>query len=70
MRVGIIALEQEILVPECEQIGSRGIDPHCGERARRTGQLKLRLLQVIELEMRVTKRVHEFACASIKVSNA
>src|SRR6266481_5059060 len=59
-RVRIVALEREILVAEAEEILHFGIEPHARQRPRRAQQLLLRLFEMIEVEVRVAQRVHEF----------
>src|SRR5438105_12515910 len=60
-RVRVVALEGEILVPEGEEILHRGVEAHRRQRLWRACQLLVGLLEMVEVEMRVAERVHEFA---------
>ena len=57
----LVAVEGEILVAEAENILDRRIKPHRRQRARRARQLQPRLLQVIQIKMRVAEGVDELA---------
>src|SRR5258707_427169 len=46
-RLGIVALEGEVLVAEREQILHRGVEAHDGQRAGRAGELQPGLLEVV-----------------------
>src|SRR5215469_4859989 len=59
VRMRIVAFEAEILVAEREQILNDRTDAHSRQRARRTRELEPRLLEMIEIEMRVAERMDE-----------
>ncbi len=61
VRVRLVAFEREILVAEREQVGHRRIEQHARQRARRARELQPRLLEMIEIEVRVAERVDELA---------
>ncbi len=56
-----VAFQCEIPVFEAENIVYRRIEPHLRERIGSTRELLARLIQVIEVKMRVAQSVHEFA---------
>ena len=76
VRMRLVADEREVLERKREDVGHRRIEPHVRQRARRARQLQPRLLEMIEIEVRVAERVDEFAgrkpvtCATISVSSA
>ena len=51
----------EVLVTEVEYIVHPGIDLHLRRRHGLSGQLQVRLLQVVHIQVRVTQCVHELA---------
>jgi len=57
--VWVVAFKQEVLVVEVEDALHVGIDFHRGQGTRLTGQLEFGLLDVIQIKMRVTRRVDE-----------
>ena len=59
MWVWVVAFKQEVLVVEVEDALHVGIDFHRGQGTRLTGQLEFGLLDVIQIKMRVTRRVDE-----------
>src|SRR4051812_31844867 len=61
MWMRFVALEREILVVEGKNISNRGIEAHARQRARRACELQPRLLDVVEIEVRVPERVDELA---------
>src|ERR1700688_876684 len=61
VRMRVVAFNREILVAEAENILHRRVELHHRQRARRARQLQARLLQVIEIKMRVAEGVHEVA---------
>src|SRR5262245_57212326 len=61
VRMRIVAFEQEILVAEREQVLGGGRKPHGGKPARRAGELLARLLEMVQVEMRVAEGVNELA---------
>ena len=61
MRVRFVVLEREILEPEREDILHRRIEPHGRQRARGAGKLEPRLIEMIEIKMRVAERMDEVA---------
>ena len=61
MRMRLVTFEREILVAEGEQILDRGIDPQRRQRPRLAGELQARLLEMIQVKVRVAERVYESA---------
>src|SRR3989442_11067802 len=57
----LVALEREVLVLELEQLAARGVEAHAREGARRTVELLARLLEMIQIKMRVAEREDELA---------
>ena len=61
---------------EREEVLHRRIEPHVRQRARRARELQARLLEMVEVEVRVAEGVDELAglqpvtCATIMVSSA
>ena len=51
----------EVLVTEIKNVVHVGIDLHLRRRQGISGQLQVRLLQVIHIQVRVTQCVHELA---------
>ena len=60
-RMRIVAEKLEVLVLEREEIFHFRIDRHRRERPLFTRELKLRLLDVIRVQVRIAERVDEFA---------
>src|SRR5579883_86728 len=60
-RMRIVVFEGEILVAEGEQILGGGGKPHGRQRARRARELQARLVEMVQVEMRVAERVDEVA---------
>src|SRR4051794_12868111 len=54
-----IRFKREILKLEVEQFAHGGIEPHLRKGARRARQLLTRLIEMVQVEMRVAKREHE-----------
>src|SRR5271169_6519000 len=61
MRMRLVTFEREILVAEREKILDRGIDPQRRQRPRLAGELQARLLEMIQIKVRVAERVYESA---------
>src|SRR6185437_13799176 len=61
VRVRIVALEDEVLVAEGEQILGGRSETHGRHLARRSAELLARLLEVVEIEVRVAERMDEVA---------
>ena len=59
MRMGIVVDELEVLVLEIEERLDVGIDLHLGEGTGLTGELETGLLEVVQIEMGVTRGVDE-----------
>ena len=59
--VGVVVLECEILVLEVEDAFDVWVDGHSRQFARFTGELKLCLLEVVEIEVGIAKCVYELA---------
>src|SRR5437660_5026191 len=59
--MGLVALEGEVLVLELQQLAARGVEAHARERARGAGELLARLLEMVEIEVRVAEREDELA---------
>src|SRR5437870_4706398 len=57
----LVALEREILVLELEQLAPRGVEAHAREGPRRAGELRARLLEVIEIQVRIAEGEDELA---------
>src|SRR5512146_19768 len=60
-RMRLVALETEILVAKAENVFYRRVEMHQRQWPRRARKLLARLIQVIEVQMRVTQRMHELA---------
>src|SRR5436190_3940433 len=60
-RVRLVALEGEVFVLELEQLAACGVEAHAREGARAAGELLARLLEVVEVQMRVAQREDELA---------
>src|SRR5689334_19170892 len=60
-RVRVVSLEAEVVEGEREEVLHRRVEVHHGKRARRARELLARLLEVVEVEVRVAQRVHEIA---------
>lgn len=61
----IVGLEGEILEPKREEVRHLRIENHARKPARLTSQLKLRRLDVVQVEVRVPQRVDEFSGAKV-----
>ena len=61
VRMRLVAFEREILVAEGEDVLHRRIEPQRRQRLRRARQLQMRLLEMIEIKMRVAEGVDELA---------
>src|SRR5690606_25670566 len=59
MRMRFVAFEAEIVIGEVEDRLHIGIDVHARQRARFARELQIRLLQMIEIEMRVAEGMDE-----------
>ena len=76
MRVRVVAFEHEVLVLEGEQILGRRIEPQRRQRQGLARQLQPRLVEVVQIEVRVAEGVDELAglepvtWATIMVSSA
>src|SRR5690349_24360659 len=57
----LVILEAEILIMKPEDVAHRGIDMHPGQWISLARDLLARLFAMIEIEMRITEGVHEFA---------
>ena len=55
MRPRVVAFKLEILVAEGEEVFHIGIDHHAGQGARGARQLQLCLLDMVQVEMCVTR---------------
>src|ERR1700722_15062785 len=60
-RMGIVAFEDEILVAEGEQVLGGRREPQGRQLARRPRELEPRLLEMVEVEVRIAERVDELA---------
>ena len=60
MGMGIITLQFKIFVMETENVLHLGIDVHPGQGARLARQLQLDLLDVVQINMHITKGMHKF----------
>ena len=58
----VVANEFEVLVLEVEEALHIGIDLHRRQWTRLTGELEFRLLDMVQVEMRVACGVDEVAC--------
>src|SRR4051812_44040573 len=65
-RVGLVALEGEVLELEVEQLAARGVEAHAGKRMGSAPELLARLLEVVEIEVRVAQRKNEFAGLQVR----
>ena len=59
MRMGIVADELEVLVLEVEERLDVGVEFHLGQGAWLSGELELRLFNMVQVEMGVTRGVDE-----------
>src|SRR5438132_2154672 len=57
----LVILKAEILITKPEDVANRGIDMHLGPWIGLARYLLARLFAMIEIEMRITEGVHEFA---------
>jgi hypothetical protein len=55
----LVPHQREVLEPEVFQPGDQGIDLHPRQRLRLPGELEIRLLEVIQVEVRVPEGVNE-----------
>src|SRR5512138_1257529 len=60
-RVRVVALEREILVAEAKDVRHVRVELHRRQGPRRAGKLLARLVEVVEVEMRIAQRVNEVA---------
>ena len=60
-RVRLVALDRDVLVAEIEDRAHRRVQPQARQRPRLARELEARLLQVVQVEMRVAEGVHEVA---------
>jgi hypothetical protein len=71
--VRLVALEGEVFVLELEQLAAGGIEAHARERTRRAGERLARLLEMVQIEVRVAEREDDspglkpVTCATISV---
>src|SRR5512142_3044365 len=61
VRMRVVTIEREVFVTEGEDVLHVWIDTHRRQRARAARQLQMRLLDVIEIEMRVAAGPDEVA---------
>ncbi len=61
MSMGFITFDRAILIAKRKDVGDRRIELQARQRARRARELQARLLQMVEIEVRVAKRVDELA---------
>ena len=61
----LIIFQRKIFEFKVEQVFYIGVDLHCWQGVWRAGELQLRLLHVVAVEMRIAERVDEFANAEI-----
>jgi hypothetical protein len=66
VRVRLIILEVKILESKIEDIAHLRIEVHPRQRIWRSRELLARLVEMIEIEVRVAKGVHEFARRSAR----
>src|SRR5690242_12147098 len=57
----LVAFEREVLILKVEQLAARGVEAHARKGTRRAAELLARLLEVIQIQMRVAQREDEFA---------
>ena len=62
MRVGIVINKREVLKLEVKQVLHIRVDEHLRQSTRVAGELQLHLLNMIEVDMRIAKGVHEVTC--------
>src|SRR5262245_57230779 len=55
--VRLVALQREVLVAEGEQIGDGGVEPHARQRPRLASELLARLIEVVQIQVRITQGV-------------
>src|SRR3712207_818332 len=60
-RVRVVALDLDVLEVEGVQLGDRRVEHQHGQLTRLAGELQLRLLEVVRVEVGVPERVHEVA---------
>src|SRR5215470_17977903 len=61
VRMRVIACERKVLIAKRENVGHGRVEMQARKRARRARELQARLLQMIEIEVRISKRMDEFA---------
>ena len=61
MWMWVVTNEFEVLIMEVEDALDVRINLHCGQGARLTSQLELGLLDVVQVEVRVTSSMDEVA---------
>ena len=59
--MGVVALQAEILVAERGEVLHLGVEPHARKRPRRAPELLARLLEVVQIEVRIAQRQDELA---------
>ena len=59
--MSLVTDQFKILVAEAEDIGHVGVDLHLRRRQGVTGQLLVRLVQVVQVQVGIAQGVHEFA---------
>ena len=57
--VGLVTAEGKVLEGEVVELGDGRVQRHRGERARLAGELELRLLEMIGVEVKIAESVHE-----------
>ena len=70
MRVRVVAFERKILVAEREDVLDVRIDLHDRQWPRRPRQLQPRLFEMVDVEVRVTERVHEVEATEADIDAA
>src|SRR4051812_39729905 len=60
-RVGVVALDGDVLEVEGVELGHRRVEPQRRQGPWLTGELEPRLVEVVHVEVGVTQRVHEVA---------
>lgn len=58
-RMALIILKLEIIIFERENILDAGIDAHLGQMVWSAGQLKVHLIEVIEVDVRIAYGMHK-----------
>ena len=60
-RPRVVTLEMEILISEGEDILHVGIDNHARQGTRLTGELQVHLVEVVEIDVGISRSVYEIA---------